>query len=265
MSSEYGHHLNVQASTFVPPVHPAEVLSADAEVFVPTEESKETTPRVPPSLRPLSPRDPLEPPRVYSTEFLLSMRSRSAGAPAGVEIPKQYLKASKKKKKNKKKKKETPEPAPLKELRVLLNKISADNFSKIGKQLLAAAYSRQVLQDFVTLIFAKHTHSHTFLEVYARLCAFLKKGFKQRSPEFSSLFTNVVAAQFQEHLRHLPVSDLQDSASPASAQAAGLVKFAGLLFHYRVLKAEALFQCFDHLLESPQDEAGYPVNSCIIK
>ena len=64
------------------------------------------------------------------------------------------------------------------EIRILLNKLSVNNFDTISNQLLTKFnYTPSLLYELMKMIFIKSTSEHAYLDVYVRLCAILFKKF----------------------------------------------------------------------------------------
>ena len=59
----------------------------------------------------------------------------------------------------------------VKELRIMLNKLSEDNFDTITKSILNDYnFSPTLLNELMKILFMKATTEGTYLEVYVKLC-----------------------------------------------------------------------------------------------
>ena len=65
------------------------------------------------------------------------------------------------------------------ELRILLNKLSRNNFETISQRILNNfLYTPSLLKELMKMIFIKSTTEHAYLDVYVKLCANLFRKFK---------------------------------------------------------------------------------------
>ena len=73
------------------------------------------------------------------------------------------------------------------EVRILLNKLSRNNFEKISARLVDNySYTPSLLYELMKMIFQKSTIEHAYLDVYVKLCALLFKRFKDsENPELN--------------------------------------------------------------------------------
>jgi hypothetical protein len=59
----------------------------------------------------------------------------------------------------------------VRELRILLNKLSKDNFETLSKRILNDfSFTPSLLSELVKIIFMKATTESTYLEIYVKLC-----------------------------------------------------------------------------------------------
>lgn len=69
----------------------------------------------------------------------------------------------------------------VKELRIMLNKLSKDNFDSISKQILNDySFSPSLLNELMKIIFMKATTETTYLELYVKLCNLLFKKYNDK-------------------------------------------------------------------------------------
>jgi hypothetical protein len=67
------------------------------------------------------------------------------------------------------------------EIRILLNKLSINNFDTIQQKLLDNfQYTPSLLYELMKMIFIKSTGEHSYLDVYVKLCTLLFKKFEDR-------------------------------------------------------------------------------------
>jgi hypothetical protein len=61
--------------------------------------------------------------------------------------------------------------ATVRELRIMLNKLSKDNFEIVAKHILNDyQFTPALLNELMKIIFMKATTENTYLELYVRLC-----------------------------------------------------------------------------------------------
>lgn len=59
----------------------------------------------------------------------------------------------------------------VRELRILLNKLSKDNFELVSKKILHDySFTPSLLNELMKIIFMKSTTEATYLEIYVKLC-----------------------------------------------------------------------------------------------
>lgn len=59
----------------------------------------------------------------------------------------------------------------VRELRILLNKLSKDNFELVSKKILQDySFTPSLLNELMKIIFMKATTEITYLEIYVKLC-----------------------------------------------------------------------------------------------
>jgi len=69
----------------------------------------------------------------------------------------------------------------VKELRILLNKLSKDNFETIAKSILNDySFTPSLLNELLKIIFMKATTESTYLELYVKLCILLFKKYNDK-------------------------------------------------------------------------------------
>ena len=67
------------------------------------------------------------------------------------------------------------------EIRILLNKLSANNFDTIKDKLINNfQYTPSLLYELMKMIFNKSTGEHSYLAVYVKLCIILFKKFEDK-------------------------------------------------------------------------------------
>lgn len=69
----------------------------------------------------------------------------------------------------------------VKELRIMLNKLSKDNYDTISKSILSEySFSPSLLNELLKIIFMKATTESTYLELYVKLCIQLFKKYNDK-------------------------------------------------------------------------------------
>lgn len=69
----------------------------------------------------------------------------------------------------------------VRELRIMLNKLSNDNFETVSKKILNDFhFTPSLLNELMKIIFMKATTEVTYLEVYVRLCILLFKKYNDK-------------------------------------------------------------------------------------
>ena len=86
------------------------------------------------------------------------------------------------------------------EIRILLNKLSANNFETIKDKLINNfSYTPSLLYELMKMIFIKSTGEHSYLDVYVRLCTILFKKFEDKENHemnFKKLLVSKCQKQF---------------------------------------------------------------------
>ena len=86
------------------------------------------------------------------------------------------------------------------EIRILLNKLSANNFETIKEKLINNfTYTPSLLYELMKMIFIKSTGEHSYLDVYVRLCTVLFKKFEDKENyemNFKKLLVSKCQKQF---------------------------------------------------------------------
>jgi translation initiation factor 4G len=69
----------------------------------------------------------------------------------------------------------------VRELRILLNKLSKDNFDTVSRKILIEqTFSPSLLNELMKIIFAKATTEANFIELYVKLCILLFKKYNDK-------------------------------------------------------------------------------------
>ncbi|CDW76846.1 eukaryotic translation initiation factor 4 gamma [Stylonychia lemnae] len=119
--------------------------------------------------------------KIYSIDFVLSLRSQFKDRPSNMAL----LDFPHKKRRNLKKGGEMSESDKfnytVRELRIMLNKLSTDNFETVSKKILNDfAITPSLLNELMKIIFMKATTEIAYLEVYVRLCIQLFKKYNDK-------------------------------------------------------------------------------------
>lgn len=235
----------------------------------------------------------------YPISFLLSLRSLCTSLPPDIHIPDSYSINSKKGRKIRKKgkthknneikrqdsvftscvlliKTEKPLSEKLKRevsdlekssrrIRAILNKLSKENLEKLGNSLVEDFdYNYDLLQELVKFIFERAT-AQSFADVYANLCGFLTRKFKEKDEELSKGFKVKIVENCRESFynEHEPLKEcvLMDAEYKRKRRLIGNIKFIGLLFKQRMIKTDIMFECFDVLLR-PESISDETIETC---
>ena len=140
----------------------------------------------------------------YSLEFVFSLKQANKQRPmnmAELDFPSKKAKISRKSPLTEKDKFNKL----VGEMRILLNKLSRNNFDKISTRLIDNySYTPSLLYELMKMIFQKSTIEHAYLDVYVKLCSLLFKRFKDSEhPElnFKKLLITKCQSQFYKMLR----------------------------------------------------------------
>ena len=69
----------------------------------------------------------------------------------------------------------------VRELRILLNKLSKDNFDTVSEQILEDyVFTPALLNELMKIIFMKSTIEDTYLESYVKLCILLFRKYNDK-------------------------------------------------------------------------------------
>lgn len=118
--------------------------------------------------------------KVYSIEFMMSLKNQNKERPANMAL----LDFPHKKRRNLKKGEMTESDKfnyTVRELRIMLNKLSNDNFETVSKKILNDfTITSSLLNELMKIIFMKATTEVAYLEVYVRLCILLFKKYNDK-------------------------------------------------------------------------------------
>lgn len=136
-----------------------------------------TTARPPAEVRPAE-AAPVS--RVYTIEFMMSLRQANKERPSNMSL----LEFPHKKKRQMRTHGENEADKfnfTVRELRILLNKLSKDNFDNVTKHILNDyQFTPALLNELMKIIFMKATTESTYLELYVRLCIFLFRKYNDK-------------------------------------------------------------------------------------
>ena len=127
---------------------------------------------------------PEKPPvsRIYDLEFMMSLRAANKDRPVNMAL----LDFPHKKKRQMKTQGDQMTEADkfnhtVRELRILLNKISKDNFDNVTKHILNDyTFTPALLNELMKIIFMKATTENAYLELYVRLCILLFRKYNDK-------------------------------------------------------------------------------------
>ena len=120
--------------------------------------------------------------KMYSRELLLSLREKCQDRPAKMkELDFPHKKRGKTFGFRQEESDADKFNKTVKEMRILLNKLSPNNFEKVRTQLLHnIQFTPSLLYELMKNIFMKATTENTYLETYVRLCVELFKKFNDK-------------------------------------------------------------------------------------
>lgn len=117
---------------------------------------------------------------MYTIEFLLSLRNQFKDRPSNMAL----MDFPHKRRRNLRQRELTEIDKfnmTVKELRILLNKLSKDNFESVTKAILNDySFSPSLLNELTKIIFMKATTEDTYLELYVKLCNLLFKKYNDK-------------------------------------------------------------------------------------
>ena len=164
-----------------------------------------------------------EPTRIYTIEFMLSLRTANKDRPANMalldfpHINKRQIKTqggihgtnlSEADKFN----------YTVRELRILLNKLSKGNFETVSKKILNDfQYSPSILKELMKIIFMKATTESTYLELYVQLCKQLFKRFADKENKEMN-FKNLLLMKCQKQFLKLKAKEEHERKSRRQSQ-----------------------------------------------
>ena len=96
--------------------------------------------------------------------------------------------------------------ATVRELRIMLNKLSKDNFDTVTRHILSDyQFTPALLSELMKIIFMKATTESTYLEIYVRLCIALFRKYNEKENvemNFKKLLLSKCQKQFQKLQAH---------------------------------------------------------------
>ena len=112
----------------------------------------------------------------------------------------------------------------VRQLRILLNKLSRDNFDNISNMILEKYnFSPSLLSELTKIIFMKATTESTYLELYVKLCIILFKKYNDKENaemNFKKLILNKCQKQFFKMLEkeEAKIKSRKESLDAGNAQ-----------------------------------------------
>lgn len=101
----------------------------------------------------------------------------------------------------------------VKEIRILLNKLSTGNFDSVSRKLLNDfQYTPSILKELMKIIFMKATTEASYLELYVRLCKLLFKKFNDKDNKEMN-FRNLLLMKCQKQFMKLKAKEDQERRS----------------------------------------------------
>lgn len=101
----------------------------------------------------------------------------------------------------------------VKELRIMLNKLSKDNFETISKSILNDySFTPSMLNELLKIIFMKATTEGTYLELYVRLCILLFKKYNDKENQEMN-FRKLLLSKCQKQFYKMQAKEEQEKKS----------------------------------------------------
>ena len=101
----------------------------------------------------------------------------------------------------------------VKELRIMLNKLSKDNFETISRCILHDySFSPSLLNELLKIIFMKATTESTYLEIYVKLCIMLFKKYNDKENKEMN-FKKLLLTKCQKQFYKLQAKEEQEKRS----------------------------------------------------
>lgn len=101
----------------------------------------------------------------------------------------------------------------VREIRILLNKLSKGNFDNVSKKLINDfQYTPSILKELMKIIFMKATTESTYLELYVQLCKQLFRKFNDKDNKEMN-FKNLLLMKCQKQFLKLKAKEDQERRS----------------------------------------------------
>jgi len=101
----------------------------------------------------------------------------------------------------------------VKEMRILLNKLSSKNYEKVKNDLVYEIYfTPSLLYELMKIIFMRATTENTFLEIYVDLCVELFKKFNDKDNHEMN-FKKLLLSKCQKQFMKMMLKEEQERAS----------------------------------------------------
>lgn len=153
------------------------------------------------------------------------------------------------------------------QIKSILNKLTRERFDTLYEQLLAccsgSGFRSQVIEVIAREVFKKATTQHSFVELYADLCARLEMDLKIAGAEvnFRRMILSECEQSFTTHLEPPRIAEALDYEEQYEelvkhkTRMLGNVRLMGHLLRRRMLAAKIIFHCTEELLSIGSSEA----------
>lgn len=160
--------------------------------------------------------------------------------------------------------KQSQEEKVVGEIKSILNKLTREKYDALSKQLFALISERQHVECVAREVFDKATTQHTFIEMYADLCAELESGAKagvfKNGENFKRVLLDQCQRSFELYLKRpaglddLTGDEHMEELVKYKTRMLGNMKFVGALLRRKMLSPKIIFLCTDELLRLRSEE-----------
>ena len=210
--------------------------------------------------------------KVYSVQYLLQFRPKCQRKPKDMRVIEMPLKSNiniKFEPYEEIQRSETAES--VRNLRILLNKLSKDNFARISDSILNNfAYNTEIMGELAHILFNKCVKEHNYIDVYMKLVDQLLRKFKVPKGKeadktgqvlnFKKMFIDNCQSTFEEKsteefMKALP-SDLDEEEKKQKKRQRmfGNTKLIGQLFIRGVIPEIVVKNCLDRLFKDIKED-----------
>ncbi|MDR3736322.1 MAG: MIF4G domain-containing protein [Acidobacteriaceae bacterium] len=210
-----------------------------------------------------------KPTKIYSVDYLLQYRAKCQRRPKdmrAIEIP---LKSNLNIKFEYQEVQRSETAEAVRNLRILLNKLSRDNFARITDTILNTfTFNQEVLEELARILFNKCVNEHKYIDVYMQLVDQLFRKFKVpkgaektgASLDFRRMFINKCQETFEEKsteefIKQLPTDiDEEEKKQKVRQRSLGNTKLIGQLFIRGVFLDTIVKSCLESFFKDTKED-----------